>query len=90
MEQERIDNDKPELNVKEFLAVLVKAIVDKPEEVTVNEISSERTVIYELKVNKSDMGMVIGRRGHHAQALRTLLAATSSKRRKRAVLEIIE
>ena len=52
--------------------------------------SSYAVLLYELKVNKSDMGMVIGRRGQHAQALRTLLAATSGKRRKRVILEIIE
>ena len=62
----------------------------KKKYVTVTEVSSERTVIYELKVNKNDMGAVIGRRGSHAQALRTLLAVISGKRRERAVLEIIE
>jgi predicted RNA-binding protein YlqC (UPF0109 family) len=82
--------EQPELNVKEFLKIIVGAIVDKPADVTVKEISSDRMVLYELKVNQSDMGVVIGRRGHHAQALRTLLAATSGKRRKRALLEIIE
>ena len=90
MEQEKHDSDPPEINQKEFLEVIVKAIVDNPDDVNVKEITSDRMVLYELKVNKSDMGMVIGRRGHHAQALRTLLAATSGKRRKRAVLEIIE
>ena len=74
MEQEKHDSDPPEMNQKEFLEVIVKAIVDKPEEVNVTEVSSDRIVILELKVSKSDMGMVIGRRGHHAQAIRTLLS----------------
>ena len=90
MEEEKHDSEKPELNIKEFLEVIVKAIVDNPEDVKVKEIISECMVLYELKVNQSDMGMVIGRHGHHAQAIRTLLAATSGKRRKRVLLEIIE
>ena len=83
-------SEQPEFNGKEFLEIIVGAIVDKPADVKVKEICSDRMVLYELKVNQSDMGMVIGRHGHHAQAIRTLLAATSGKRRKRALLEIIE
>ena len=90
MEEKKHDFDQAELNIKEFLEVIVKAIVDKPEQVRVTEIISERTIVYELKVSKGDMGAVIGRRGQHADAIRTLLAATSGKRRKRAFLEIVE
>ncbi len=90
MEEEKLDTDKPELNLIEFIEFIVKAIVDKPDEVKVTEIKSEKVDIYELQVSKSDMGMVIGKRGHHAIALRTLIAATSGKRKKRAKLEIIE
>ncbi len=90
MEEEKHDTDKPEFNLKEFIEIIVKAIVDKPDEVKVTEIVSQQVDIYELQVDKSDMGMVIGKRGHHVIALRTLIAATSGKRKKRAQLEIIE
>ena len=90
MENERHDIVQSEFNLKEFIEIIVKAIMDKPDEVKVTEIVSQQVDIYELQVDKSDMGMVIGKRGHHVIALRTLIAATSGKRKKRAKLEIIE
>lgn len=76
--------------MKEFIEFIVKHLVDKPEEVFVNEIDGERTVVYELRVGQGDMGKVIGRRGQTARSLRTLLAAASAKTGKRSVLEILE
>ncbi len=76
--------------MKEFVLYIVRHLVDKPEEVQVNEIDGERTVVYELRVGQGDMGKVIGRRGQTAKSIRTLLAAASAKTGKRAVLEILE
>lgn len=76
--------------MKEFIEFIVKHLVDKPDEVHVNEVDGERTVVYELRVGEGDMGKVIGRRGQTARSLRTLLAAASAKMGKRAVLEILE
>ena len=55
-----------------------------------NEIVSVQTVVLELKVDKSDMGKVIGKQGKTAHAIRTILNAASGKTRKRYVLEIVE
>jgi len=76
--------------MKEFLEFIVKSLVDNPEKVSVTEVEGERITILELKVEKEDMGKVIGKRGNNAQAIRTLLGAASAKLGKRAVLEIIE
>ncbi|MFQ5770000.1 MAG: KH domain-containing protein [bacterium] len=76
--------------MKEFIEFIIKHLVDKPDEVHVNEIDGERTVVFELRVGQGDMGKVIGRRGQTAKSLRTLLAAASAKMGKRAVLEILE
>ena len=76
--------------MKEFVEFMVKHLVDKPDEVHVNEITGERTVVFELRVGSGDMGKVIGRRGQTAKSLRTLLAAASAKMGKRSVLEILE
>jgi len=82
--------EKQDLSPKNFLEVVIKAIVDNPDDVKIKEVDGEQTIIYELRVNQDDMGKVIGRRGQNAKAIRTLLAATSGKRRRRAVLEILE
>ena len=75
--------------MKDFLEFLVKHLVDHPESVSVKEVKGENVTVYELRVDKSDMGKVIGKRGQTAQAIRMLLTA-ASKGGQRSILEIIE
>jgi len=77
-------------SMKELVALIAKALVDKPEEVIVLEVEGEQTSVLELKVAKEDLGKVIGKQGRTARAMRTILSAASTKIRKRSVLEIIE
>ena len=76
--------------MKELVETVVKAMVDHPDEVCVTEVQGQHACIIELVVAKDDVGKVIGKRGAHAQALRTLISAAGGKRKKRYVLEIIE
>ena len=76
--------------LKELVEYLAKSLVDKPEEVQVTEVGGEHTIVYELRVAKDDLGMVIGKQGRTARAMRTILGAASAKLKKRAVLEILE
>ena len=76
--------------LKELLELIAKSLVDRPEEVEVTEVEGEQTTVMELKVAREDLGKVIGKQGRTARAMRTILSAASTKRRKRAVLEIIE
>ena len=76
--------------LKTLIEYVSKALVDMPDQVEVNEIAGEQTTVIELKVDKSDLGKVIGKQGRTARALRTILNAASTKLRKRSVLEIIE
>lgn len=76
--------------LKELITYVSKALVDMPDQVEVGEIVGEQTTVIELKVDKSDLGKVIGKQGKTARALRTILNAASTKLKKRSVLEIIE
>ena len=76
--------------LKTLIEIISRALVDIPDRVEVNEIEGEQTTVIELKVDKSDLGKVIGKQGRTARALRTILNAASTKLRKRSVLEIIE
>jgi predicted RNA-binding protein YlqC (UPF0109 family) len=76
--------------MKDLIAYIAKALVDKPEEVVVTEIEGEQTSVIELRVAKEDLGKVIGKQGRTARAMRTILGAASAKMRKRSVLEILE
>ena len=76
--------------MKDLVAYIAKALVDKPDEVFVSEVEGEQTPVLELKVAKEDLGKVIGKQGRTARAIRTILSAASTKIGKRSVLEILE
>jgi len=76
--------------VKEFIEYVVKALVDHPNEVSVTQIDGEKTVIFELRCNPSDIGKVIGKSGRTIKSIRTLLGAAAAKANMRAMLEIVE
>jgi predicted RNA-binding protein YlqC (UPF0109 family) len=79
-----------EPTLKELLEVMIRALVDLPDQVRISEIIGEQTTVFELVVAKEDLGKVIGKQGKTAKALRTILTAASTKLRKRSVLEIVE
>lgn len=76
--------------MKDLVQKMVEALVDNPEQIDIAEITSQQSIIIELKVAKEDLGKVIGKQGRNAQALRTIIGAASKKIKKHAVLEIIE
>ena len=76
--------------MKDLIAYIAKALVDYPEQVSVEEVEGNQTSVLELKVAKEDLGKVIGKQGRTARAMRTILSASSAKIKKRTVLEIIE
>ena len=77
--------------MKELLTEMVKALVDKPDEVDISLTESENTNIFELRLGDGDVGKVIGKKGKNVMALRTILsAATAKEGGKRSILEIIE
>ena len=76
--------------MKELLEMIVKAIVDRPDSVEINESVGAHTHILELKVAREDLGKVIGKQGAHAAASGTILSAASGRDHKRYILEILE
>jgi predicted RNA-binding protein YlqC (UPF0109 family) len=76
--------------MKDLIMVIAQSLVDLPDEVRLNEITGDKTTVFELHVAKDDLGKVIGKQGKTARAIRVILNATATKLKKRAVLEIIE
>jgi predicted RNA-binding protein YlqC (UPF0109 family) len=76
--------------MKELIHFIARTLVDKPDEVEVEEVQEGDTQVLELTVAREDLGKVIGKQGRTARALRTILSAASTKIRRRAVLEILE
>ncbi len=76
--------------MEELLAFLAKSLVDHPEDVSVTKVDGENSVVYELRVNDSDMGKVIGKQGRIAKSIRTIIKSASSKEDKRVIVDIVQ
>ncbi|MFQ9588908.1 MAG: KH domain-containing protein [[Ruminococcus] torques] len=74
--------------MKELVEVIAKALVDHPEEVSVNEKNEGRTIVLELHVAEGDMGKVIGKQGRIAKAIRSVVKAAAAKEDKKVVVDI--
>lgn len=83
-----VENTMEDVKDKQFLETIVKAIVGKPEAVNVERTVDEMGVLLTLKIDQSDMGYVIGRKGQTAQAIRTLLKIIGAKNNARVNLKI--
>jgi len=75
---------------KVFLEYVVKALVDNPNDVKIDRTVDEMGVLITLTVNPADMGKIIGRMGHTAKAIRTLLRIIGMKNNARVNLKINE
>lgn len=75
--------------VKDLVEYIVKALADKPDEVTVSEIEGENSLVLELRVASEDMGRMIGREGRTINAMRSVSRVLGAKMGKKVTLEII-
>ena len=77
--------------MRELLEYLVRSLVDRPDEVEIEEFGEDDgTVVFELSVADDDYGKVIGRGGRTAQAIRTVVKAAGAKDDKRVLVDIVE
>ena len=76
--------------MRSLVEYLARALVDDPSQVDVQETAEGDSVVIKLKVAKSDLGKVIGKKGRTARALRTVLGAATLRTGKRYALEIVE
>jgi predicted RNA-binding protein YlqC (UPF0109 family) len=75
--------------MKELVEFIVKAIVNKPDEVVITEEQSDGGVLLKLQVDSEDMGRVIGKQGRVVQAMRTLLRVVAAKEGTRVELVVM-
>lgn len=75
---------------KEILKTVVRAIVEKPEEVQVTESQDDMGILLTLDVNPEDIGKVIGRNGNTAKALRSILRVVGMTENARVSLKVNE
>ena len=75
--------------MKELLTIVIKNLVDAPDEVSIIEKENEKSICYEVKVAKSDMGKVIGKQGKMAKSIRTVMKAVAVKEHKKITIEFV-
>lgn len=75
--------------MKSLIEILVKALVDDPESVIVEEVDEGSTLTYEVTVAPDDLGKVIGKQGRVANALRTVAKAAALKDQKNVYVKIM-
>jgi predicted RNA-binding protein YlqC (UPF0109 family) len=76
--------------MKEFIEYIAKNLVDKSDDVVVQEEIRNDTTVYLLKVADDDIGKIIGKNGNTVAALRLLTVAVNKKAGKKAKLKIVE
>ncbi|MGN6587705.1 MAG: KH domain-containing protein [Solirubrobacterales bacterium] len=74
----------------ELLEFLVKALVEEPEAVVVEELEEEGDLVYEISVAEGDLGRVIGKNGRIANAIRTIAKAAAVRIDRRVIVDILD
>lgn len=77
-------------DMRALVEQIARALVDEPEQVSVQAVEEEQATVLELRVAPNDLGKVIGKQGRTARSIRTLLGAAGMKLHKRFTLEIVE
>ena len=76
--------------MKELLLYIAQNLVDNPDDVTVTERETESETVFELRVNPSDVGKVIGRQGRIAKEIRALMRSVAQRQGKRISVDILD
>ncbi len=81
---------EPGGDMRALVEQIAKALVDEPDQVSVQSVDGEQAVVLELRVSPADLGKVIGKQGRTARSIRTILGAAGMKLHKHYTLEILE
>ncbi|MBW2170113.1 MAG: KH domain-containing protein [Deltaproteobacteria bacterium] len=84
-----MEKQDPFEELEELLLNMAKMIVDQPEEVIVNPAMGRGFVAFEVICDDTDTGTLIGRRGKHAEAIRTMMMAAGAVRDIRVTVQIV-
>ena len=71
------------------LELLIKALVEHPDEVVVTQIEGEGTIVFEVQVNPEDAGKIIGKKGKTINALRTIVRSSANIGTKKVIMELV-
>ena len=76
------------MEIKELIKNIVESIADHPEKISITEEDTGRGILFEIKVDKEDVGKLIGKQGRVAAALRTIAKAAGAKQGTRILVNV--
>ena len=76
--------------MKELLEVVIKNLVDAPDEVSIVEETNAKSISYKVKVARNDIGKVIGKQGKMARAIRSVMKAVATKEHTKVTIEFLD
>ena len=76
--------------MREAIEMIVKSLVDEPDNVDIRELDRNGTMLIEVRVAQQDVGKIIGKQGRTIRALRSLARIAGAKHNRRYLLEIVE
>lgn len=76
--------------MKEILETIILGLVENKDQVEIKETQEEKSVVFEVKVARADMGRVIGRQGRLAKSIRTVMKAISTREHKKVSVEFVD
>ena len=82
--------ENPVTNMTDLVTEIARALVDDPDNVSVEAVADGDATVIRLRVAQSDVGKVIGKQGRTARSMRTILSAASMKLKHRFSLDIVE
>ena len=75
--------------MEEILKIIISNLVDNKDAVEITKKEDEKTITFEVKVAKEDMGKVIGKQGRLAKSIRTVMKSVASKEHKKVLVEFL-
>lgn len=82
--------DDADRSITELLEFLVRALVEEPDQVEVEELEEDGDLVYEITVADGDLGRVIGKGGRVANAIRTIAKAAAVRIDRRVIVDILD
>ena len=79
-----------DVHMKEFIAYLIKNLVDEPDAVDIQVIDGEQGTIVEIRVGSGDVAKIVGRQGRTIKALRTIAMTVGARFGRRVRLEVVQ
>ena len=76
--------------MKELVDCILRTLVDRPEEIRVSMMEGDKTLLYEVRCHKDDLGKLIGKNGKTVSSIRGLLNAVAARKGRRAFFEVVE